>query len=151
MLLTILRSRPTEPEGVRLMTLGRMLVDGQAAFFTEEPAMRDDALFVAGESALPLGSYAVSLPPSALYSRKTPLIASAQLVGAGGARLSIGMRIVPGHYAIEGVGAGIVVGKSRGTRGVHHTRLAYEELFELLHKTKFERTEAIELEILIDD
>lgn len=153
MKLTIQRKASVEPEVHRTVTLGRLLVDGEFECYTEEPPMRDDSLFIAGESALLLGLYVVSLPKSPFFSRNVPLLASPQFRGPGGAPLQVAMRILPGHYTLDNYSVGIIVGKSRSHRNVHHTRAAYDQLMVKLKNASAPgpRQEAIELEIAMGE
>ena len=126
-------------------TLGSLSIDGVWECFVREPPLRADRVFVAGESALPVGSYNVSLTVSKRYCRVVPLCVGSQLLAPGGHRIAVGMRIVPGHYTLD-TDSGIVVGQEQGPKDVHRTRAAFEALFSKLDAAKGRR-EAIDLEI----
>lgn len=125
--------------------LGSLWVNGEWECFTKEAAVRDDNVFIAGESALPAGLYTVSLAPSRRFGRIVPLLVSSQLIAHGGKRAAMGMRVLPGHHLVDAE-AGITVGQKQGPRDVHHTKAAYEALFEKL-ELAVRDGEAIELEI----
>lgn len=113
--------------------------------FTKEAHARSDRVFIAGESALPIGLYTVSLAPSKKFGRVVPLLVSAQLVAHGGHRVALGMRMIPGHHLINAE-AGILVGQEQGAKEVHRTRAAYDQLYPKLALAVSQR-EAIEMEI----
>lgn len=134
------------------LTLGVLHIryDGDAVWvrecFTKEPPVRADRVYVAGESALPVGRYNVSLSVSRRYSRVVPLVVGSHLLAPGGHRIALGMRIVPGHFTLD-TESGIVVGQTQGPKDVHQTRQAFEAIFAKFEAAK-NRTEAIDLEIV---
>ena len=125
--------------------LGSLFVNGEWECFTREPAVRHDGVFIAGESALPAGLYTVSLPQSRVFGRVVPLLVSSRLIAHGGKHTAMGMRFLPGHHMVDAE-CGITVGQKQGPKDVHHTKAAYEALFEKL-ETAVRGCEAIELEI----
>lgn len=125
--------------------LGSLWVDGIWECYTKEAGVREDGVFIAGESALPAGLYNVSLTPSRRFGRVVPLLVSFQLMGHGGRRAAMGQRILPGHHLADAE-AGILVGQKQGPKDVHHTKAAYEILLEKL-EIAVRDGEAIEMEI----
>lgn len=112
--------------------------------FAREPKVRSD-VFISGETALPLGLYAVSLQPSHIFGLDVPLLVGPQLLAHGGARQAMGMRILPGHD-IWDIETGILLGQTQGPRDLHHTKAAYEAVLEQI-KLAVRCGEAVELEI----
>lgn len=126
-------------------TLGSLFIDNVWECFTSEPPLRADRVFVACESPLPADRYNVSLTISKRYARVVPLCVGPRMQAAGGHRIALGMRIVPGRYTLD-TDLGIVVGQTQSPKDVHQTRQAYDALFEKLEAAQ-RRSEAIDLDI----
>jgi len=151
MRILIKRFRLSGDPALRTVTLGRMFIDGLFECFTEEPPMRAERLFIAGE-CLPLGLYSVSLSKSPIYSRNVPLLASPLLTSRSGKpEFQIAMHIQAGHYTLENPNIGIIVGKTLSKDNVHHTRTAFDALVPKLEAVVRAGEEAIELGIVMDD
>lgn len=127
-------------------TLGSLYINGEWECYTREPGVRKDNVFIAGESALPAGLYTVSLPPSKIFGRRVPLLVSAQLIAAGGARFAMGMRVLPGHHMADAE-SGITLGQRQGPKDVHLTKAAYEAFYGKLELAVDHEREAVEMEI----
>ena len=82
-------------------TIGRMLVDGQFECYTLEDGIRTNK--VAGETAIPAGSYPVTITYSNAFRRELPLVS--------GVRNFTGIRIHSGNSNADTLGC-ILVGQS---------------------------------------
>lgn len=129
---------------LKTFTLGALTIDGAFECFVREEVVRADRVFIAGESALPLGRYNVSIVPCRRYGGLLPLLVSTQRWG-GLQGVPIGMRIHPGNHVHE-LYAGIVVGQEQGPKAVYRTKAAFEALMHKL-RSAVQRAEAIDCEI----
>lgn len=122
MKLTLQRSKNGEG-----CTIGALLVDGLEGCFTCEDVIREipgapvSAWKVAGETAIPAGSYQIIITPSVRFKRDLPL-----LVNVPGFS---GVRIHPGNTAEDTEGC-ILVGTRVGVNSVLESRIAFNALFD---------------------
>ena len=134
------------PEGKRSCetVIGSLYVNGIWHAFTQEPGLREDGAFIPGETALPVGTYNVSVAYSKRFGRDIPLVVATR---AGGERrgMRIGMRIHPGRPQID-EGCEIVLGQIEEPKFVSGTRLAFDTFFSRLLDA-IKRGEAADLEI----
>lgn len=129
--------------------LGSLLINGLWQCFTREPPLREDGLFVPGDSALPAGFYNVSLAKSARHGRMLPLLASTRHDGEDRRCVRIGMFIYPGNShatTIDREGE-IVLGQEQLGKSIARTRLAFEPVLAMFMAAVNEQ-EAIDMEIV---
>lgn len=121
-------------------TLGVLFVDDRFFGFTLEDAIRETAAPVsawklAGQTAIPAGTYRVALTQSARFGRVLPL-----LLDVPG---FTGIRIHPGNAAADTDGC-LLVGRTRGARWVGQSRAAFDDLFARLQSAPGDLTICIE-------
>lgn len=100
-------------------TIGRLYVDDAFFCFTCEDRVRHGPK-VAGETAIPVGSYTVLITDSAHFKRPMPLVC-----GVPGFS---GIRIHPGHDEQDTEGC-ILVGWIKDGEGIYDSRRAFDALF----------------------
>lgn len=111
-------------------TIGALFVDGMEGCFTCEDVVREipgtpvSAWKVAGETAIPAGTYQIIITPSVRFKRDLPL-----LVNVPGFS---GVRIHPGNTAADTEGC-ILVGTRVGVNAVLESRIAFAALFDKIH------------------
>lgn len=118
-------------------TVGSLYVDGTWECYTREEPARKDGLFIAGESALPVGLYNVSIAASRRFGRDVPLLV--------GTRCPIGMQLHPGH-PVRDTDDCVLLGQAQLAHKLERTKLAFEALFAKL-LAAIAAGEAIDLEI----
>ena len=99
-------------------TIGLMTVDGMNEFFTLEDVERKEKVY--GETAIPKGSYNVTITPSNRFKRDLPLIENVPGF--------TGVRIHPGNTAADTDGC-ILVGRNKGPNWVGESRAAFNDLY----------------------
>lgn len=99
-------------------TIGELSINGLIACFTLEDTVR--AVKVPGETAIPEGTYEVTITFSNRFQRPMPLLLRVPNFE--------GVRIHSGNTAAETEGC-ILVGRTRSVNFVGESRLAYERLF----------------------
>ena len=125
-------------------TPGSLFIDGEFECFTLEDVVREvPGVPVAdwkikGETAIPVGTYAVRLTMSNRFKKVLPL-----LIDVPGFE---GIRIHPGNTDADTEGC-ILVGQEQGHESVLKSRLAMQNLMEKLTAAT-NRGEAIEIEII---
>ena len=97
------------------------MVDGATECFTLEDVVRSSGEKVAGKTAIPSGTYSVTITPSNRFKRDLPLVENVPGFE--------GIRIHPGNTAEDTEGC-ILVGRTRGTTWVGESRAAFASLFE---------------------
>ena len=100
-------------------TLGELFLEGEHECFTLEDVVRD--VKVAGETAIPAGTYEIAVTYSNRFKRALPL-----LINVPGFE---GIRIHSGNRASDTEGC-ILVGRTQGTDFVGESRMAFEVLFQ---------------------
>jgi len=101
-------------------TIGELLVNGEHECWTLEDVVRPDGQKVHGETAIPYGTYPVTITYSPRFKCDLPLLM--------GVRNFTGIRIHPGNSASETEGC-ILVGTRHTGAGVANSRLAFNTLF----------------------
>ena len=101
-------------------TIGQLLVDGASECFTLEDVVRADGVKVYGETAIPAGSYPVTITPSARFKRDLPLIENVPNFE--------GIRIHPGNTAEDTHGC-VLVGRTKGPDFVGESKAAFAALY----------------------
>ncbi len=104
-------------------TIGRLLIDGVFQCWTLEDVVRPAK--IAHETAVPAGTYKVSITESNRFKRRLPL-----LVDVPGFE---GIRIHPGNCAADTDGC-ILVGTSCVADWVGGSRVAFDSLFSVLDR-----------------
>lgn len=103
-------------------TLGRLLDEtGHLCFTCEDPVRQGEK--VPGNTAIPYGRYKIIITRSNRFGRDLPLLLNVPLF--------VGIRIHPGNTALDTEGC-ILPGRVRTPTGVGESRLAFNELFELI-------------------
>jgi hypothetical protein len=100
-------------------TIGLMTVNGQNEYFTLEDVERETK--IQGKTAIPKGSYNVSITPSNRFKRDLPLIENVPGFE--------GVRIHPGNTAEDTEGC-ILVGRHKGPNYVSESRAAFNDLYK---------------------
>jgi hypothetical protein len=102
-------------------TIGELLVDGEHECWTLEDVVRPDgAPKVAGETAIPYGTYKVIINRSTRFQRDMPLLL--------GVPNFSGIRIHSGNLATQTEGC-LLVGTGHTGTSVTNSRLAFDALF----------------------
>lgn len=108
-------------------TIGEMHIDGVFECYTLEDVVRPDGVKIAGETAIPAGSYSIDITMSPRFKRMLPLLL--QVKGF------IGVRIHPGNTAADTEGC-ILVGTKKGKERIDESRIAFDRLFPKLQSAK---------------
>jgi hypothetical protein len=119
-------------------TLGSLYVDGAFECYTLEDVVRADGIKIAGETAIPAGTYTIDITMSPRFGCLLPL-----LLSVGG---FVGIRIHPGNSAKNTDGC-ILVGRDvMGDAWISDSRRAFEALFAKL-QAAHAKGEAISIEV----
>lgn len=124
-------------------TIGTLTVDGQSECFTLEDVERGtdgatvESWKIKGETAIPLGTYAVTITHSERFGRDLPLVL--QVPGFSG------IRIHPGNTAADTEGC-ILVGRTKGPAFVGESRAAFNALFPKI-KEALDQGDSVTLEV----
>ena len=102
-------------------TIGQLTVDGATECFTLEDVVRPDGEKVPGKTAIPQGTYSVTITMSNRFRRELPLVNDVPNFS--------GIRIHPGNTAADTEGC-ILVGRTKGPTWVGESRAAFNEFFE---------------------
>jgi len=121
-------------------TVGSLFVDGTFECWTLEDVVRADGVKIAGETAIPYGTYIVDITDSPRFGRPLPLLVNVQGF--------VGIRIHPGNTASDTEGC-ILVGQDRmpGDTALGKSRAAFDVLFRKLAAAKA-RSERIVIDIV---
>jgi hypothetical protein len=125
-------------EAGRIATLGNLYVDDEFCCHTLEDVVRPDGVKIAGETAIPYGSYPVVITWSPKFRRRLPLIADVPMFE--------GIRIHPGNTTDDTDGC-ILVGEELDGDRLLRSRAAFDRLFPMLDGAQARR-EQIRLEIV---
>lgn len=109
------------------VTIGSLSVDGEWQCWTCEDTVRAAGVKIAGETAIPAGTYLVDITMSARFKTLLPL-----LLNVPGFE---GIRIHPGNTAADTEGC-ILVGADRMAKSVGRSRSAFTALFPRLRAAK---------------
>lgn len=119
-------------------TIGRLLVNGAFNCWTLEDTVRATGEKVKGATAVPYGTYKVDITFSNRFQQLMPILLDVPMFE--------GIRIHPGNSAVDTDGC-ILVGRTRFSKFLGESRLAYAPLLELLQAAKA-RKEIITLGIV---
>lgn len=100
-------------------TLGSMLIDGEFYCHTLEDTVREPGVKVYGQTAIPAGTYGVTVNMSNRFKQLMPLV-----LAVPGFE---GIRIHPGNTAADTEGC-VLVGRKRFSKFIGESRLAYAPL-----------------------
>lgn len=112
-------------------TIGELTVDGLLECYTLEDVERKEKIY--GKTAIPTGTYKVSITHSPRFNRRLPLLENVPGFE--------GVRIHPGNKAEDTEGC-ILVGRKKSQDMILESRLAFDALFK-----KLETAEEIQIEI----
>lgn len=121
-------------------TLGKLYInDGFACFTLEDTDRRleDGGEKIPGQTAIPRGTYRVTITQSARFGKPLPLLADVPGFA--------GIRIHPGNTSADTEGC-ILVGTSRAENSICNSRAAFVMIFEHI-RDALEAGEAVEIEI----
>ena len=130
MKLTLIRTESTDKS-----TLGSIYINDEWFCWTCEDPVRDHK--IKGETAIPIGTYNISLTYSPRFKKIMPLLESVPGFE--------GIRIHPGNTPADTEGC-ILVGLDKKDNGILRSRLAYDALF-LAMQTAESRDEPITITI----
>lgn len=119
------------------VTIGALSVDGDFEAWTCEDAVRPAGVKLPGQTAIPAGTYVVSITFSNRFQRDLPLVLDVPNFQ--------GVRIHPGNTSADTEGC-ILVGQDRLGKGVGRSRAAFDILFAKLRVAKI-KGEPITIEI----
>lgn len=117
-------------------TLGKLYIDGEFFCYTCEDKVRPKKIY--GQTAIPAGTYRVSLTPSTRFKRVLPLLHD--VPGFEGIRIHAGNT----HEDTEGC---VLVGLTRTANGVGDSRKAMELLMPKL-KAAWDDEQLINIDIV---
>lgn len=120
-------------------TIGHLLVDGATECFTLEDVVRPAGEKVAGKTAIPAGTYSVTITPSRRFQRDLPLVENVPNFD--------GIRIHPGNTAEDTEGC-ILVGRTKGPTWVGESKAAFAALFQKI-KDALDAGDTVTLEVII--
>lgn len=122
-------------------TLGKLYIDGGLACYTLEDTDRrleDGGEKIPGQTAIPRGTYPVTITQSARFGKLLPLLANVPGFA--------GIRIHPGNTAADTEGC-ILVGTTRAENSIGNSRAAFGRLYELIEEA-LTRGETVEMEVM---
>lgn len=120
-------------------TIGSLCVDDAFECYTLEDVVRADGIKIAGETAIPPGTYTIDITLSPRFGRLLPLLLSV--------RGFIGIRIHPGNSAKDTEGCILVGCDVVGEAWISQSRRAFEALFAKL-QAAHAKGEAISIEVM---
>lgn len=121
-------------------TLGKLYINGGLACYTLEDVDRrieDGGQKIPGQTAIPRGTYQVTITQSARFGKPLPLLADVPGFA--------GIRIHPGNTSADTEGC-ILVGTSRAENAIGNSRAAFGLVFEHI-RDALEMGESVEIEI----
>jgi hypothetical protein len=113
-------------------TIGELYLDDEFFCYTLEDVVRTEK--VAGQTAIPTGTYKVVIDDSVRFKRRLPHILDVPNF--------VGVRIHPGNSDVDTEGC-ILVGKSYKDNWITESRVTFDKLFEKMD-------DALSLEITIE-
>lgn len=120
------------------VTIGALTVDGVFECWTLEDITRAVGVKVAGDTAIPYGTYPVSITHSPRFGRELPLLD--KVPGF------TGVRIHPGNTTADTEGC-ILVGTDRLAKSIGRSRMAFDNLFiKLAHAARAGQAITLEVE-----
>jgi hypothetical protein len=119
-------------------TFGKLSVDGVYECVTLEDQVREPFVKIAGETAIPAGTYQVIVNMSNRFKRMLPLLLNVPQFE--------GVRIHPGNTTADTEGC-ILVGTHKEADRITNSRIAFDALFAKI-SSEFQNNHKIEIEIL---
>lgn len=119
-------------------TIGRMFLDGQFQCFTLEDKVRPDGVKIPRRTAIPAGTYDVTINYSDRFKRRMPLLLKVPMFE--------GIRIHSGNTDADTEGC-LLVGLAEGKDWLGQSRAAFDVLFPKMLDA-YERGEEITISIL---
>ncbi len=110
-------------------TIGKLGVDGVFECYTLEDKVREPFIKIAGETAIPAGTYKVIVNWSTRFNRMLPLLVDVPDFE--------GVRIHPGNTAADTHGC-ILVGQRADSDSVSLSRAAFDKLFPKIDHAYFD-------------
>ena len=105
-------------------TIGELYVDGKFECYTLEDVVRDNGVKVDGKTAIPTGTYAVSITFSNRFQKPLPLLANVPNF--------VGVRIHTGNTSLDTEGC-VLVGRTKASpNSIGESKLAFAHLFPQL-------------------
>lgn len=117
-------------------TIGTMISDRGLEVYTLEDVERKEKVF--GETAIPKGTYSVTITPSNRFKRDLPLVENVPGFE--------GIRIHPGNTAADTEGC-ILVGRTKGPTWVGESKAAFNDVYREI-KAAIDSGEQVILEIV---
>ena len=108
-------------------TIGELYVDGKYECFTLEDTCRDNGVKVAGQTAIPAGTYRVQISFSNRFQKLLPLLIDVPNFE--------GVRIHTGNTSQDTEGC-VLVGRQRLVNSIGESKLAFAHLFPQLQSAK---------------
>lgn len=133
--------RPENPQGD--CTIGELFIDSIPECFSLEDKVREiegqpvEAWKVKGQTAIPVGTYPVTITYSNRFKRDLPLVG--QVPGFEG------IRIHPGNTAEDTEGC-LLVGRTKTDKAVGESRAAFNQLFDKI-KSALDSGDTVSIEI----
>lgn len=119
------------------VTIGAIYTDGEFHSWCVEDTVRAPGVKVAGQTAIPPGTYTVEVTYSNRFKKPLPLLLDVPMFS--------GIRIHPGNTSADTEGC-ILPGLDRMAKSVGRSRLAFDGLFTKIEDAKA-RGEKVTLEI----
>jgi hypothetical protein len=105
-------------------TIGELYVDGKFECYTLEDVVRDNGVKVDGATAIPTGTYGLSITFSNRFQKPLPLLANVPNF--------VGVRIHSGNSSLDTEGC-ILVGRTKASQNsIGESKLAFAHLFPQL-------------------
>lgn len=104
-------------------TIGEMSIDGKFECYTLEDKVRDNGVKVPGQTAIPSGTYNVSITFSQRFQKPLPLLADVPNF--------VGVRIHTGNTSQQTEGC-ILIGAEKADNSILRSREAFNNLFPKL-------------------
>lgn len=122
MKLTLIRTQKNKNE-----TIGELYVDDEFECYILEDVVREPGVKVYGETAIPYGTYNVTITYSPRFKRNLPLLNNVPNFS--------GIRIHPGNFHRDTEGC-LLPGTGKTENSVTNSRMAFKKLYEKLEKAK---------------
>ena len=122
MKLTLIRTEKNKNE-----TIGELYVDDTFECYILEDVVREEGVKVYGETAIPYGTYNVSITYSPRFKRNLPLLLNVPNFS--------GIRIHPGNFHKDTEGC-LLPGTGKTANSVTNSRVAFNKLYDKLLKAK---------------
>lgn len=120
--LTLIRTQKNKNE-----TIGELYVDDVFECFILEDVVREPGVKVYGETAIPYGTYPVTITYSPRFKRNLPLLNNVPNFS--------GIRVHPGNTHLDTEGC-LIPGTKKTTSSVLNSRIAFKKLYDKLLTAK---------------